>query len=184
MKIHDIDSKEVLMNRNEMIQYYNLDDVWDKFHDKVLSWVNRNEKRTIDKLVDDKSYNLYSRINFFYNHFIPKRSNASVSDFEHAMTVPFKVWRGGDGIYDTKHYEDRKWISFTANERRVQTFSVYQGSYAQNTFMLPKNDTYWIVELTITMKDILLYIDVGNDEEVIVSAGLAKTAKVIKQISV
>ena len=65
------------------------------------------------------------------------------------------------------------------DKRRVKTFSQYAGTYASPAFMLPERTRYWEIELTIPLRNIVGYIGVGGDAEVLVSAKDAKNAQLI-----
>lgn len=169
----------------DLIEHYGLKETADpnKTGDLTLPWINENRPGNINKMVRDPNYRLASQIKFYFSHILNvqnfARKATTPEQFEAALDTPIQLWRGGGGDYDPARKYPRPWTSFTADKRRVKTFSQYAGTHSSSAFMLPERTRYWEVELTIPLKDMLLYVSYGNDEEVLVSTKDAKNAQLI-----
>jgi hypothetical protein len=170
----------------DFARHLGLDEFKEKFDDATINWHNRNTRTPIDRMVKNKKAKLLSMLRLWFKKDGPQMYStpfATMDDFKQAANAPVTMWRGGGGEYNPD-YPGHHWVSFTLSERRVTTFSEYDGTRATRSYMLPKRRQYWVVELTIPLSEILLYLPNGGDEEVIVSAETAKKAKVIKQVTV
>jgi hypothetical protein len=183
-EIFETVTEDGLMDMWGLMQHYDLVDFRDKFDDATLPWLNRNARWPIDRFVKNKKARLLSMLRLWtYVTGVKNAWNtpfATPADFEAALTIPVTLWRGGGGVYDPNYAPPSPWISFTAKKGRVDTFSQYDGTYSQKGYhVLPKRKQYWVVELTIPLNQILLYLPNGYDEEVIIGTDLAKQAKLI-----
>ena len=176
----------------DLVKYYELGNVNNKFHDSSLPWINNNRPGVINSLLKDPKNNLLSKIYFFITYLPSSRYKTghrdfgekvtTLAEFESALSNNMTVWRGGGGLYDPTYSQlKRSWVSFTAKRERANTFSKYDGTYSSKAYMLDTRDSYWIVQLETTLNEILLYLPFGCDEEVIVSKKDAKNAKLILQ---
>jgi hypothetical protein len=171
----------------DLLNHYKAEEARLRFHDAVLPWINRNAVTCINRASRNRKFQTSSRIVFFANE-IMKVQNwatpfATPEMFEAALDTPIKLWRGGGGVYDPQHIDrqNRDWVSFTARRDRCATFTTYDGTHATRGYVLPKRKgAWWIVELTLPLRDILLYLDGGNDDEVIVSKTMAAQARVVE----
>jgi hypothetical protein len=109
----------------------------------------------------------------------------TVEHFEAALNQPIPLWRGGGGDYDPEFRNPRAWVSFTADERRVKTFSHYDGTHGGSTpgTRLQVRRDNWEIKLDLPLKDILLYLEGGGDSEVIVSKKDAKRAQMESRLT-
>jgi hypothetical protein len=169
----------------DLVEHYGLTKLaeWSRNSDEMLPWINNNRPGNVNKAVRDPERRLLSHIRFYFEHILNvsnfSRKVSTPETFEAALNTPIQLWRGGGGEYNPDYEYRRAWTSFTADERRVKTFSQYVGTSASPVFMLPERSKYWEVSLTIPLKDILLFIHAGMDEEVIVSTKDARNAKVV-----
>ena len=152
-------------------------------HDSTLPWINHNRTSCIDRSIKSKKDRLACKL-LAWKHYVCKQSNygvpiGTVEDFQNSLNYPITMWRGGSGTYSPDWSDGRTWTSFTGKRDRASTFSEYAGTNASKSFMLPKNSLFWIVELTVRIDDILLYLPHGYDEEFILPVTLANQAKVI-----
>lgn len=156
-----------------------------EFHDKQLPWVNRNDERSINRLIKSKKYRTISQLYAYVKDVLGKHNFAekvtTAAEFKAALDTPIKVWRGGSGTFDPSK-PDRDWVSATLSKDRANTFSVYDGTYSSSKVFLQKRDkNYWVVEIDCKLSDVLLYIHAGIDHEVIIPKSLQQTAKVLVQ---
>ncbi len=189
MRYHEIIGEDArtmtLYSYWDLVRYYGVEREAQAYHDKIIPWVNRNNRESIDRLIANPKYRLVSQLQFFVR-ILKKHQNfgdkwTTPQEFEAAANDPITLWRGGGKIYDPKLDAGEGWRSFTASRRRATAFSVYDGTHATRAFVLPKRDQYWVMELTVPLKDILLYIDGGGDEECIVSKEDARRGEIIQQ---
>lgn len=180
--------KEKKLKESELINYWDLveklgitkeaeaiGDIW-------IKWHNSNSRSAVDKIIKSKKYSEVCKV-LLYKDQIKQVSNymfkeLSLDEYKKSLDEKITVWRGGSGKYNKDFSTD--WVSFTANEKRVKTFSEYSGTNVSRAYSLDKNKHYWVIKLTVKLKDILAYYDVG-DSEVIISSDLANKAKLIKQ---
>ncbi len=157
-----------------------IDDGWGGFNDMSLPWVNNNNPAAIDKMIKVSDFKIFSQIWLFCEQRnVPfNKPLGTVQDFKKFQMSEIKLWRGGPGIYDHSK-ETKAWSSFTSSRNRVETFSTYNGTRGGR--FLDRHMNGWVVELSIPIKNILLYLHSGGDHEVIVSTHDAKAAKVIVQ---
>ncbi len=152
------------------------------YHDATLGWINRNSPGCIYEAIRDPAVVLQSKLRFYTRHLLRKTDYGTQSIdldlFKAALSRPITLWRGGRGTYDPA-MPRRSWVSYTGDRSRAKTFSYYNGTIATKAWMLPRNDKWWVVELTLPLDDILLYLSHGTDEEVIVPRKISKKAKVI-----
>jgi hypothetical protein len=166
----------------ELAKVLNVEPEAREIHDATLPWVNHNRRSAIDKLINNKKFQLVSQLKL-YLYKVAKETNfgkqvLTLDGFKRALKHPLIIWRGGAGQYNLE-YDERAWVSFTATRNRADTFSIYDGTVAQKVYKLPMNAKHWILELTIKLENALLYVEAGYDDEVIISAELAKKAKPI-----
>ncbi len=168
----------------DLVEHYGLDDEASEIHDAAIPWINQNNWRCISKMRKNEGLKKVARIQFFIKHVLKAdnygRKITTPEEFEAAQDADVKIWRGGGGKFDPDFKLGHPWVSFTANRERANTFSVYDGTYAMRVFELPKRDEYWIVEADIRLKDVLLYLPQGYDEEVIVDKKVLRSAKIIE----
>ena len=176
-----------LMNVWGLLDHYGINhDLKSDWHDLGVEWHNRNSRRAIDKMISDPRMVLISRIALWAKHMAgvqyPYRDKFATPEmFEQALTQPITVWRGGGGTYDPALPLKRRWVSYTAVQSKVVTFSEYDGTRASRAYVLPKRQTWWVAQLTLPLNKVLGYVDAGFDEEVIVPRDLsARDAKIIK----
>lgn len=184
MRLYELAKKYSFWNLTE---HYGIKDEVSNYHDLMLPWINDNREKSVNGLIRRKSFRLISKIKVYFKHILKQRDHVkkitTPEQFEKSLNSMIKVWRGGPGDFDPG-YEfntNRRWLSFTASRIRADTFSVYSGTVATHTFMLSKNEKYWIVELDIKLDDILGYMWAGYDDEIIVPASYISQAKLIKQ---
>lgn len=173
-----------LMGFWELAAHYGVDDAASNMHDASLPWINRNMASCVTRMAKNKKMRLASKIKLFWNLNGPSNYGtkfASPEMFEEALSQPVTMWRGGGGVYDPDYAYPNPWASFTIKEKRVETFSKYNGTYAMRAYRLPERDQYWVVKLVLPLKDILLYLPHGNDEEVIISSDDARRAELVLQ---
>jgi hypothetical protein len=170
-----------------MVAHYGLEEEAATMHDLTLPWINDNRPGKISSMARKPGYRLLSQIRLYmdiagYQNYSHKLM--SLKKFEAALNQPVQLWRGGGGDYDPDYQTTRSWTSFTADERRVKTFSQYDGTYGGTTagtrLYQRKEGDSWEVALSIPLKDILLYLDAGPDDEVIVSNKDAARAQQVK----
>lgn len=176
--------EEELLNFWQVCEKLNITKQAEDIHDIWIKWHNRNSVNAILQIIKNKKFQLVCKLRY-YQEQILKESNfgkniINLEEFEKSLNKIIKIYRGGSGEYNKEYLYKNSFVSFTADRKRADTFSIYKGTYASKAFVLDKNDHYWIVELVLPLKDILAYYDVG-DEEVIVSVEDAKNARVIKK---
>lgn len=175
-----------LLSAWDLLEIYGIDSDWkgEFFHEWFIKWANNNQISAIDKLLKDKRSIIFSQIYFYINKILNEPNMGkeihTKEKFEKSLNTNVTIWRGGEGTYNPNYDLNRNWVSFTADRKRANTFSIYDGTYGHQGF-LDKNEKYWIVELKIKLKDILLYFTDQGDAEVIIDKKLAKKAKVIIQ---
>lgn len=168
----------------EMVAHYKVEKEARNIHDIWIKWHNRNNEKAIYRLLKSPKYKIVSYLKF-YKKFILKNENCGekifdIKEFEKALDNSITIWRGGGGKYRKNYQYNKRWLSFTASRQRADTFSIYNGTYGSRSFMLDKNNRYWIIELTLPLRDILLYYDVQDDEIIISTKDLNK-AKLIEE---
>lgn len=173
------------MHMWDFIKYYDIREAKAEFHDAMLPWINNNQPRCIDQGIKRDDYRLLSKLTFWKDWIVGEpnwaKEFATLEDFEAALSTPITLWRGGPGIYDPDLFY-RNWVSFTARRERTKTFTHYNGTYASRSPILgQRHGAYWVVELTLPLNSILLYLNQGSDQEVIVSKKDAQRAEVIEQ---
>jgi len=168
----------------DMIEHYGLEEEAATMNDLALPWLNDNRPGKISSMARKPGYRLLSQLRLFMKlagHRNYSNKVVTPKQFEAALNKPIQLWRGGGGEYDPDYATTRSWSSFTADERRVKTFSQYDGTYGTNMpgqrLSTRDADDSWEVALTLPLKDILLYLPNGYDEEVIVSNKNAKHAQ-------
>jgi len=176
---------------NTLLSFWNLVDQLglkkhaEKFHDAVLPWVNGNHPSCITKLSTNKKYRELSMLLLFFqvglNRANRGRPITTMEAYQAFKSSPITLWRAGGGLYDPS-LRGNGWFAYTFSKDRVHTFSDYEGTYATRSFSLNKRvGNAWVIELTIPVNKILLYLDASMDSEVIISAELSSTANVIQQ---
>lgn len=192
MKLFELTS-ENLLSFWDAAEQLGLDGPYEKLHDATLPWINNNSKSSIDRVIRDKKFVDASHLLFYFKKILGSKVEqfrytdklGTIEGFKTALDKDITLWRGGSGQFDSDFNDKRKWVSFTATRKRVNSFSVYDGTFANNRpwpdNKLEKNKHYWIIELKIPLKNILLYLPHGVDDEVIVPASSIRDAKVIKQ---
>lgn len=168
----------------EMVAHYKVDKEARVIYDIWVNWHNRNNEKTIYRLLKNPKYKIVSYLKF-YMKIILKKQNCrekifDIKEFEKTLNNSITIWRGGGGKYNKNYQYKKDWLSFTASRRRADTFSIYNGTYSSRSFMLDKNYHYWIMELTLPLRDILLYYNVQDDEVIISTKDLNK-AKLIEE---
>ncbi len=169
----------------DMVDHYDLKDEASTINDLALPWINDNRPGKISSMARNPKYRLVSHLKLFMKmkgqrNFAEKFTTPK--QFEAALNQPVQLWRGGGGEYDPDYPTTRSWTSFTADERQLKTFSQYDGTYATSGLpgqRLAQRSDSWEVALTLPLKDTLLYLPNGYDDEVIVSNKDAKNAQVI-----
>lgn len=161
------------------------EDVVGEFHDKQLPWVNSNSATAVDKLIKIESYRTISQLRIYVKHVLKKQNFAdkvlTAKQFLKALDTPIKVWRGGSGVFNPA-LPNRNWVSATLSKDRANTFSMYDGTNASRAVFLQKRSAgYWIVEIECKLKDILLYMHAGPDNEVIIPKTLQASATILVQ---
>lgn len=168
----------------DLIEHYNLSDEAENKHDIVIDWINYNDEDSIYQLLDTPKYTLVSKIQAYFKHILKESNYANKittpSEFETSLNNKIKIWRGGGGEYEVDYDINRDWVSFTGDKKGVGTFSKYDGTNATNSFILPKREKYWVIELEIKLNDILLYVPEGFDDEFIINIKDAKKSKLIE----
>jgi len=182
----------IVENKNQKLSYWQILDYYkikhdlrSYVHDNWVNWHNLNRESAIIKMLRRSKIQLLCQLELFmdYNFQHPNYSQpvATIQEFEKFLESNITLYRGGKWEYDPKtYYQNKRFVSFTISEDRVNTFSKYSGSFAMQTYKLPENNRYWQVKLIIKPKDILLYFDV-QDQEAIVSVEDALKATLIKQ---
>jgi len=172
-----------LMTYWDLVSHFKLEGATDRMRDATIPWINHNDWRRIDKLITNKNMRMASKLRLFVDLLgVTNMSTkfATPERFKKALSQPVTLYRGGGGVYDPEG-SPRAWTSFTTNEKRVETFSKYDGTRAVRAFSLPMRDQYWIVKILLPLDRILLYLPHGSDDEVIISTEDAKHATVIEQ---
>ena len=180
-----------IIKEAELLSYWqvcerlNILDEAEKMQDLWIRWHNNNNESVIEKMIKNEKYVLVSKLRFYIEQML-KESNKGkkiidLNQFNKSLKDEIILYRGGSGVFKKDFDLKRDWISFTADKKRVNTFSEYSGTKASKEYSLDKNDHFWQVELSIKLNDILLYYNVG-DSEVIVRKNFIKNAKLIKQV--
>lgn len=171
------------MNFWQLARHYGVEEDFEKLHDRAISWYNDNNVSAINRLIKSPGTVLACKIAAFKNHIKHQGNYATPigtpEEFEAALQTPLTLWRGGQGDFDPLFKMNRSWVSFTGKKQRAYTFSKYDGSYAMNTFKLPENERFWIIEITVPLDGILLYLSGGGDDEFVVPKSYLKTAKIV-----
>lgn len=166
----------------EAVDYYKVKEEAVSIYDIWVDWHNKSKFSAIQKLLKNKKYQIVCQLQYYLQYVVKENNYGSkvidIKEFEEFLNTEITIWRGGRGIYDKDYQYSRKWTSFTANKERLETFSVYNGTYASRQWILDKNEHYWQVELKIPLRNILLYQDV-MDAEVIVSVEDARNSILI-----
>jgi hypothetical protein len=176
---------DTLLSYWDLVNQLGLKKHADKFHDAVLPWVNNNSPSCINKLITNKKYRELSMLDLFFQVGLHARNRGkpitTLEAFNAFRKLPITLWRAGGGHYDPS-IRGNGWFAYTFSKDRVRTFSDYEGTYASKSFSLNKRvGNSWIIELTIPVSQILLYLQPSMDSEVIISAELSSTANVIQQ---
>ncbi len=172
----------------DLMAHYDVVDEAQATHDLMLPWVNNNRPGNITKMARDPKFRLAGQIRYYFKFILGVRNMmkpaTTVEQFEAALNKPIPLWRGGGGNYDADFKSPRTWVSFTADERRVKTFSHYDGTHGGSSpgRMLQVRRDNWEIKLDLPLKNILLYLDGGGDSEIIVSKKDAKSAQLIESI--
>jgi len=183
----NMDEIEAKMSFWKIAKQLGVNENVEQLHDKTIPWINDNRTKCIDQAIKNDGDRLVSKL-LAWKNYVCKQSNYSVplgtvEEFQNSMSFPIKMWRGGAGLFDPNWSDGRNWTSFTGDRTRANTFSVYAGTNASKSFRLPKNTQFWIVELTVSIQDILLYLPHGYDEEFIIPLELSKQATLIDTTS-
>ena len=172
----------------DLMAHYDVVDEAQATHDLMLPWVNNNRPGNISKMARDPKFRLAGQIRYYFEYIIGVRDMSkpatTVEHFEAALNQPIPLWRGGGGDYDAEYKSPRTWVSFTADERRVKTFSHYDGTHggsSAGTRLQVRRDS-WEIKLDLPLKDILLFLQGGGDSEIIVSKKDAKNAQLSESI--
>lgn len=180
---------EPRLSMNDLIDELGLRPFKDRFHDFTLPWLNDTRPGCIQRAIKVPEFRMLSKLMFWHQYIVGDGQRygrfssyatpvGTVADFEHALSTPITIWRAGGGTYNPDLYR-RGWVSFTANERRIETFSKYHATYATRAWKLPeRKGLWWVIELTLPLDDILLFLPHGQDDEVIISRKDAKRATV------
>ncbi len=186
MRIRELYENPELLDAWELFDHYDLDhDDKHNMDDVTLGWINRNKPGCISSGIRKREWRQMSHIMFWMKN-IKGLDNwgvefATPEEFEAALDSPITLWRAGGGVYDSDFANPRSWVSFTPDQRRIETFFKYDATYASRAYRLPeRRGAAWVVELNCKLKDILLYLPHGQDDEVIISKKLAATARVIR----
>ncbi len=172
----------------DLIEHYGLRDKHEGMHDMTLSWINDNRPGNINKMVRDPGYQLISHITLFFDVVLGVNQRmdkvTTPEQFEAALSKPIPLWRGGGAEYDPDYPTKRPWVSFTADESRVKTFSQYDGTQGGSTAgtRLQTRNQSWEVALQLPLGKTLLYLPAGDDTEVIVSTKDAANAQLVESI--
>jgi hypothetical protein len=180
----DLSQSETLMGFWELAELMGLSKHAQEIDDLCLPWVNNNRPSCITKLMSNKKYReasllkLYWETNFKGHSWAEPRG--SYAGFQAWKASPMTFWRGGGGKYDP-NYTGNGWFAYTYKKDRVQAFTDYHGTYAsQSTFLKKRKGDSWIIELTIPVGELALYVPCSMDSEVIIPASLSATAKQIR----
>ena len=196
MKLYEIlgeeEARQWKLSWWDVLDYFKISDKdTDHLHDWAIPWLNDTNPKAVEKLLKEPKFSKQSQVTLAFDLFLKPEYRGqrgfygaeitTIPEVEKLLEKEVTLWRGGGGTYDKNFYK-YKWASFTHDKNRVKAFSEYDGTYSQRGYHT--NSTrkeYWVVELTLPIKDILLYLPNGLDSEVIVSVEDAKQAKVIKQ---
>lgn len=182
-----------ILEEVELLSYWDLakileiDDAKGDLHDASLPWINKTKASCIGRLIKQKQFQTTSHVELVLREVYKEHNYGKKvmtrAGYEEGLNHVLTAWRGGGGVYDPSKYT-RSWTSFTLNKHRITTFTEYDGTYASRAYVLDKRKgAHWVVKLQIKIKDVLLYLPHGQDDEIIVPTKLAKLAEPIKQTS-
>lgn len=182
------EKKEQQMSFWDIAEDLGIGNVSSQFHDGTLPWLNHNRPGCINTGIKNPEWRLFSKLKLWKFLVINKGEQYGISyaapigntqTFLDALQMPVTLWRGGGGTYDPD-FSRRSWVSFSAKRDRMRTFTYYDGTYGMDGFLPKRDGPFWIAELTLKLDDILLYLEHGQDNEVIVSRAHARQAKVVE----
>lgn len=158
-------------------------DLLNRYNEDEVYWHNMGRPIFLQKPIRYKKYAQLTRLKYVLDILVQESNRShkiSRKLFDNLLEQDITVWRSGRGTYDSDYdYGSRKWLSFTATKERTVAF----GKHAESDRVYNKRtwEHYWVLELTLPLKNILLFSDVGWDDEVIVSMKDAQRAKLIEQ---
>jgi hypothetical protein len=186
MRLYEFD----LSQANTPMSFWGLADLLglkqyaENMDDLALPWLNHNKPACINKMLNDTKYHQASLLKLYWDTQFKHKSwtdpIGSYAGLKAFLASPMTFWRGGGGEYDP-NYTGNGWFAYTYSRDRVQTFTDYDGTYASKSqFLSKRQGESWVVELTIPVGEIGLYLHNSMDSEVIIPAHLSATARQIK----
>ena len=150
-------------------------------------WHNRTKPDLVLTLLMEERFQMLSKIRFYFEIVLKvKDKRAKVFDmskFEEAVSKDITVFRGNAGVFNTDYPEKFHFVAMTASFDTALMFAKFPDAKAVHLPVPPERKQYWVVGVTLSLKNIMAYRDLA-DEEVWISRDDYKNAKVLVQCGV
>ena len=150
-------------------------------------WHNRTKPDLVLTLLMEERFQMLSKIRFYFEIVLrvkDKRAKVfDMSKFEEVVSKDIAVFRGNAGVFNLDYPEKFHFVAMTASFDTALMFAKFPDAKAVHLPVPPERKQYWVVGVTLPLKNIMAYRDLA-DEEVWIGRDDYKNAKVLVQCGV
>ena len=150
-------------------------------------WHNRTKPDLVLTLLMDWRFRALAKVRLYLEVILKTKDKRAelfdMQEFEKALNEEVTVYRGNAGVFNPDYEEKFHFVAMTASFDTALMFAKYPDAKVTHLSAPPQAKQYWVVGVTLPLKNIMAYRDM-SDIEVWIGKEYYKNAKVLVQCGV
>ena len=152
-----------------------------------FAWHNTTKPDLVLTLLMDEKFVMLNKIRCYFEVILGVTDRRAkvfyMEKFKEALDKDISVYRGNAGVFNPLYPEKFHFIATTASFDIAMMFAKYPDAKATHLPIPPERDQYWVVSVTMPLRNIMAYRNLA-DQEVWITAEDYGRAKVMIQCGV